>query len=136
MTKKFLFFLPAIIWALIIFLLSFYLISMPGSSPFNIPYLDKAAHFVFYFILAFLVYFGFEGNLEPDSKKIMRCKIVTVILVIIYGIIIEILQETVTKSRQGDIVDILSNAMGAFLAILSYFFIRRQITRLINVFRF
>ncbi len=88
-----------------------------GSFTFNIPHMDKIVHFIFYFVM---VVFGFFA-LRNDFKRrfsLKRIPIWIVLFSIIYGIIIEVLQYTITVDRQGDILDALANSIGAFMGLL------------------
>jgi len=53
-------------------------------------------------------------------------KYVIGIACVIYGILIEILQETVTSYRTGDYKDVLSNTIGIILAIIVYSIISKR----------
>jgi VanZ family protein len=40
--------------------------------------------------------------------------IISMVVVIIYGIVIEVIQNTFTNYRSGDLYDVLANSLGAF----------------------
>ncbi len=84
---------------------------------FNIPHIDKVVHFGFYFIGAIL---GTMALREVSKGKISLKKGLFVILmvVIVFGMIIEVLQHAYTLDREGDIFDVLANSFGAVCGVL------------------
>lgn len=100
------YFVIAILWVAVITFLS--LNSLSGAPSINIPNKDKVVHFIFYFVFVFIWYKAFL-----DRQKYL---IAITICAIIYGIIIEILQNTVTLNRSADILDVVANATGALTA--------------------
>jgi len=96
-------------------LFSFSNIDLPPGS-FNIPYADKIIHFIFY------LGFGFLGSLcfrerTKGSLGIGKTIKIVLVLAIVYGIIIEILQYTITTDRMAEFGDVLANTLGAFAGI-------------------
>ena len=82
----------------------------------HVPHLDKGVHFLFYGVMAFL---GAKAIKELWGQKV---RIVQAIFfsfgfAVVYGIIIEGLQYGFTENRQGDILDILANTLGALAGI-------------------
>ena len=84
---------------------------------FNIPHIDKVVHFGFYFIGAIL---GTMALREVSKGEISLKKGLFVILmvVIVFGMIIEVLQHAYTLDREGDIFDVLANSFGAVCGVL------------------
>ncbi len=78
----------------------------------DIPNLDKIVHFTFYFVATILG--GFFLN-EISKKKIVLLKatFIMMFVAIVYGMIIEVLQYSLTTNRHGDVLDFLANGMGA-----------------------
>ena len=83
---------------------------MPNSD-INISHLDKVQHSIAYFILSISWLFAF-------AKK--RNKITIVAACILFGILIEILQQTVTNYRTGDYLDVIANSVGVLLGLLLF----------------
>lgn len=81
---------------------------MPG-------YTDKIIHFVFYFGFVFL--WGNVFLIKAQNRKNIFLKVFTTAILV--GVIIEILQETLTKNRTFDWSDILANSLGAFIGIIA-----------------
>lgn len=86
----------------------------------GISFADKIFHFLAY---ALLTVFWFGAFLLTFNFKKRRAIFLAVISAIIFGIIIEVLQETMTDSRALDVYDILANSLGALLASVILFFI-------------
>ncbi|MDO6517473.1 VanZ family protein [Zobellia uliginosa] len=78
----------------------------------DIPNFDKVVHFCFYFGAAFLGVFFIRERTKADvplKKSVWYAAMVA----IVYGIIIEVLQYSLTTDRHGDILDALANSVGA-----------------------
>jgi|TARA_B110000967_G_scaffold208409_1_gene260495 glycopeptide antibiotics resistance protein len=82
--------------------------------------IDKGYHSLAYFMLAITWLLAFY-------KK--QKKYVIVISCIIFGIIIEVLQYTLTTYRTGDYLDVFANSLGVFLALVVFnlFFRKKNI---------
>ena len=73
--------------------------------------IDKFLHFTAYFTLTLSWLFAFYKSLKLHLKGI-----VIVIILFIYGIIIEVLQGVLTTYRQADLLDIVANSIGIVTA--------------------
>ncbi|MGB3605595.1 VanZ family protein [Psychroserpens sp.] len=74
---------------------------------------DKIYHLVAYFMFTLLV-FNYLS-----SKHIKKAILVSVVLTICYGIIIEVLQYALTTHRSFDGFDVIANSLGAMLAAIT-----------------
>jgi VanZ family protein len=75
---------------------------------------DKYVHFTFHFVFTLLWgYYGWIKNKSTELKPIVKVLMVSVL----YGILLEFLQETLTTTRHADIYDVLANATGATTAV-------------------
>lgn len=74
--------------------------------------IDKAYHSIAYFVLTLTWLLSFYR--KPKKKYII------VISCIIFGIIIEVLQSTLTVYRTGDYKDVIANSLGVLLALLIF----------------
>jgi VanZ family protein len=83
--------------------------------------IDKGYHGFAYFMLAITWLLAFYKK----QKK----KYVIVISCIIFGIIIEVLQDTLTTYRTGDYLDVFANSLGVLLALVIFnlFFRKKNI---------
>lgn len=109
--KDFLFWIPSIVWMIVIFILS----SMTGSDLQNtFPFFSDFnwGHFVAYFILAIAYYFALH-------RKVKHPKVLYIIIVlsILYGITDEF-HQYFTPSRVPDINDLLADGIGAAVAAI------------------
>ncbi|MDI1316186.1 VanZ family protein [Flavobacterium sp.] len=81
---------------------------------------DKYVHATFHFVFTMLwgTYFWKQQN-ELQLPKIAA----VVFISISFGILIEILQETLTTTRQADLLDVAANIIGALIALLVFIYI-------------
>jgi len=81
--------------------------------------IDKLFHFIAYFTLSFSWLLAFYRK--------VRLKYVIIILCILYGILIEVLQNKLTDYRTGDYQDIIANTIGIFIALIFFNLIFKKI---------
>ena len=79
---------------------------------------DKIFHFLAYTVLAFL---WFNIFLNTFKLKKRQALIYAAFFSIVFGIIIEVLQGTLTTSRSFDVYDVMANTMGVFLTVIIVF---------------
>ncbi|MEO0527044.1 MAG: VanZ family protein [Bacteroidota bacterium] len=115
MPKKLGFTIAFISWMALVTLFSLVSFSEGTLGTINIPHFDKLAHFVFYLVAALLCY-AFLWEMAGESLSWVKALIMAVCFAIFYGIIIEVIQSELTRTRQGDFLDILANTLGALLA--------------------
>ena len=79
----------------------------------GIPYIDKIVHFVMYFIMMSVL-------ITEHWKTIRNIRQIFLLAVIpmSYGILMEILQATVTSTRSGSFFDALFDCLGILASIL------------------
>lgn len=88
-----------------------------GKQPINISNLDKIEHAIAYFTLTFFWLLAFKEN---------KNKLLVIISCLVYGIIIEVLQATITKYRTAEYYDILANSTGILLAYLFFRYFNKK----------
>lgn len=81
----------------------------------NIPFIDKVEHFIAYFVLVLSWFFPLQ-----KLSKLKKNKFLVIILVFLYGIVIEILQQGFTSYRQGDLFDVFANLSGIIFGFIVY----------------
>jgi hypothetical protein len=119
---KFIYFIPAIIWFLFITVLFL----LPGNDfPTDgwfskIPYFDKLVHMGFVGGQIFWLFIFYIKKMSPNDKPLLWVTIVACL----YGVAIEFIQKSLHNGRAFEIMDMVFDAIGAFLA---YFFIRWMI---------
>lgn len=81
----------------------------------KVPQFDKWVHFGIYFGFT-IVWFAFLYNYSESSVKKNRFK--AAIWALIFGVIVEILQNINPNARSGDVLDVLANSIGIIVAVL------------------
>ena len=122
MFKRYVFTSSFICWIVIITFLSLYSFKDVDTQKISIPHLDKMVHFAFYFVAAIL------GSLLIRERTkghlyVSKSVLISMLFVIIYGIVIEVVQNTFTDYRSGDLYDVLANSLGAFFGAGTIFII-------------
>jgi len=79
----------------------------------NISFLDKIVHFGMYFVLMSVILFGNRKTLKNTAHLFLIS-----LIPFVYGILMEILQFTLTISRTGSIYDIIFNSAGILCSLL------------------
>lgn len=120
MRKKHLYAFAFIGWMVFVTFSSLYSFEGSGLSRINIPYGDKVVHFIFYFVAAVLGSLFIIETKEVKSVLIKNLKLLALLL-IFFGIIIEVIQEGMTINRSGDVFDALANSLGVILGIIGIF---------------
>ncbi len=80
---------------------------------FEIPHLDKIAHFGMYFGLTFLL-------IPVQIGKIKKVNSNAIILAIAFGLLMELIQFSMHTGRQASVYDAIANTIGAFSGLLFY----------------
>ena len=81
---------------------------------------DKVIHFGMYFTLFLVLYKSITL-----SYTVIFIKIKTLLFVILYGFLMEIMQKYVSINRSFEFIDLLANTTGAIFGLLIYPFIIR-----------
>jgi VanZ family protein len=85
----------------------------------NIPNIDKVVHFGMYFSLMSVIIF--------ENRKIIKSislLFLTGLIPLFYGILMEILQATLTVTRTGSFYDALANSAGILVSVLLWLWIK------------
>jgi VanZ family protein len=86
---------------------------------FNIPFLDKIVHFGMYFFLMSVILFLNRKTLKGDAHLFLIA-----LIPFFYGILMEILQATLTVSRSGSFYDVIFNSAGILVSLLLWLWIK------------
>jgi len=123
---KFKLFLPVILWALVIVLLS----GFPGNKVPDVPLwnFDKLVHVGMYAPLSFLLLFALNPQYPKQKNRYLTICFV-VVSCVFYGGIMEILQHYIFINRSGNIYDFLANAIGSIIGV----FIHPYIIKLLPI---
>lgn len=113
--------IASMVWIIFIGILSLLPPSeLSGWSFLHIPGMDKVLHALFYFVLAIFLSNTMFQELHSNKLKI---KIITVILCLSYGLLIEILQPLAGRSKS--FYDLLADMGGAILGSLLFYQVRK-----------
>lgn len=81
----------------------------------NIKHFDKIAHFTLYFIFAITLY---SSLLKNESFRKTKKIVITLLITILYGLLMESFQYLFTNDRSPEIYDALANTLGSIFGIL------------------
>ncbi len=81
---------------------------------------DKIYHFLAYAVLTFLCY----NYIQHINAK--RALVLSVIIAVIYGIIIEGLQSVLTNFRTPDYYDVVANTLGAIVTFICLQYVTKR----------
>lgn len=113
--RKQIFLFSAIFWTGVILFLS--LENAKNIPVINIAYLDKVIHAVFHFVFTILWFLYLKKKFINTNN--VHLLFFTLIGSFVLGIVIELMQQSYTTTRNGDVFDILANLFGAFLAAVA-----------------
>ncbi|HNP33708.1 MAG TPA: VanZ family protein [Flavobacterium sp.] len=111
----------AIGWTLLIAVLC--LIKFSNLPSLGVSGADKYVHITLHF--GFTLLWGIYSRQKHNEIVVPRI-IKIVIASILYGILIEFLQETCTTTRHADIFDVLANLTGALIALAVFLISKRE----------
>ncbi|WP_298508609.1 VanZ family protein [uncultured Kordia sp.] len=111
---KYIFSVGAIAWTIAITILS--LITLKGPQVLHFSYADKLMHGIIYFLFTIAWFLAFSRGITNDKLQ-KNALLISALFAFVYGIIIEIMQETLVENRQGDWQDALANTTGIIFAI-------------------
>ena len=86
------------------------LVSIETKTKINVDYGDKIIHVMIHFINVILLFIVFV------KYKFVSPILLAIIVSIIYGIVIEVLQEQLTTKREFDVFDLYANCLGTIVA--------------------
>jgi VanZ family protein len=111
-------------FAILVALIILYL-SLANSQTFekipllDVPDFDKVIHLGMYFFLMSVIIFENRKTIINTSRLFL-----TGLIPLFYGVLMEILQATLTITRSGSFYDALADATGVLLSILLWIWIR------------
>lgn len=86
---------------------------------YNIPFVDKLVHFGMHFLLMSVIILEHRKSLKTSDRLFMIA-----LIPLFYGILLEILQLTLTSSRSGSFYDVIFNTAGMLSSLLLWLWIR------------
>jgi len=119
------------LWSLIILILCGAPSSeFPSVGFLNIPHLDKIVHFGLYVVFTMLLLSETNAKRKKGELEI-KSVFISLTIAIFYGLLIELMQMLVFKSRGAEFWDFVANTVGAIVAVLTYRLVNRISKRLI-----
>lgn len=119
--KHKLFFVGAIVLTIGIGVLS--LIQLDNAPIPKVSISDKSIHAIAYIVLN-----GFWLLSLKNTGKLVKDSALTSFLVFVYGIIIEVMQGTLTLYREFDFFDIIANFIGIIVAFVLFITVSKKIS--------
>jgi VanZ family protein len=117
------FYFPTITWIIIISWLSLTDSGLPKVElELPVP-LDKCAHFVMYFILAFLLIrsvFAYSSLIHYSYALLF----ILFLIISFFGIVIEFLQANFTLTRKMEFFDVVANSIGNLCGLLCFKYLK------------
>lgn len=119
------------LWALIILILC----GMPGKSIPHISFLellsfDKFVHAGIFFVLAVLMIRGFV--LQTRFYKLQQfSKLITFLICVTYGGLLEIMQGTLFADRSASLLDFIANSFGVIMGVATYSIVEQRFLKYI-----
>ena len=108
--------IPAILWGVLIAVLSL-IPGGPGNLQFlGIPHIDKIGHFGMYAVWTFLFVLALSKESSASDRKTMW---ITILIGTLTGIILEIGQYYMKLGRMFEIMDMVANMLGACIGALA-----------------
>jgi VanZ family protein len=93
--------------------------SLPSKAFLNIPHFDKIVHAGLYLPYAFLIAMLF--SLSKNVKLRKAGPLITLLIVFVYGGLIELMQEYLFIHRSGSFTDLLADLTGGIGGLLFYY---------------
>ena len=112
--KTILLLILCVAWSILIFVLC----TMPPNDlpKYRIPYLDKIAHFVFFFVQSILLSLLFRYRTKRSYPDII---ILSTLSAFLYGGVIEVLQNEFFN-RTGELYDLVADTLGGLCGAVVY----------------
>jgi VanZ family protein len=110
-------FYKSLIWALVIL----FLCLLPSDKVNRLIFIrfvhfDIIVHFIFYFILEAILYIDISRYLK-EQGKIYLIALLIVLILLLWGIMIELMQHYIVASRMGTASDVASNLCGTIVSL-------------------
>jgi len=111
---------PALLWAVIVMVLC----GLPGEQIPELTFLewlrpDKIVHLILFGVQSYLLCVGLKRQTSFPALA-GNAILIALTISIVYGALIEVLQDTIFINRNGDIRDAIANAIGALLGVWLY----------------
>lgn len=96
-------------------------------------HIDKIAHVLAYSIWCFALLFSFYKQYkEPQLRYSLT--LLPFFIAFVYGVIMELLQHTISADRVGEWPDVIANATGCLLGLLVFFGLKNWTNQKLNTY--
>jgi VanZ family protein len=126
-------FWKTIIWTCVVLFLSLSSgESLPQPSWLEFPHIDKVVHFIMYFVFALVLIHDLQhySKIRLNHGQII---LTSVLVVVGWGGFLEILQRIPSIHRNSDLLDFLTNTVGAVVASLLYRIFEPLLNKINNI---
>ena len=111
---------------LLVTFLSFF--KPPSTDLDNVPGIDKLVHTGMYFVMASLLWWEFYKGQKNTHAPIWHAWVGAFLCPLLYGGIVELLQEYCTEHRGGEWLDFAANSAGVIIAaVVGYYFLPKML---------
>ena len=107
-------------------ILALSVLDITGLPKLQISYEDKLYHFIAYFVLNSIWLLALSRKIGDQLKKHLWVPS----SIIVFGIIIELIQESMTDSRVFDILDILANSIAVVVSFLCFMLVKKSFLKI------
>lgn len=113
----------------IILLVTFLSFFKPPSTDFDdVPGIDKLVHTGMYFVMASFLWWEFYKGQKNTHAPIWHAWVGAFFCPLLYGGIVELLQEYCTEHRGGEWLDFAANSAGVIIAaVVGYYFLPKML---------
>lgn len=112
---------------LLVTFLSFF--KPPKTDVDDVPGIDKLVHTAMYFLMAGLLWLEFYKGKKKTKAPIWHAWIGAFLCPLVYGGVVELLQEYCTEHRGGEWLDFAANSLGVILAAVAATFIMLKLRK-------
>lgn len=110
---------------LLVTFLSFF--KPPSTDLNNVPGIDKLVHTGMYFVMASMLWWEFYKGQKKTQAPIWHAWVGAFLCPLIYGGLVELLQEFFTQHRGGEWLDFAANSAGVVIAaVIGYYFLPKR----------
>ena len=100
----------------------------PSTDLDNVPGIDKLVHTGMYFVMASFLWWEFYKGQKNTHAPIWHAWVGAFLCPLLYGGIVELLQEYCTEHRGGEWLDFAANSVGVIIAaVVGYYFLPKML---------
>jgi VanZ family protein len=123
-----------LIWAIICSgIISYFCLTNSSNIPaIDFPSIDKIVHVCFHFGFTISWILFFKKELKGKHANDYKAYLISFIFSVFFGITIEVLQGVLTTTRTPDVIDVLSNTIGATTGLFTAIAFSKKIDKIIG----